>query len=90
MFGGSYLHSIIIDQPEEGDWKLYMSSVCEDAYFMLSQFNSNPMVGIYMDSEVKTNTSIPLQIKVENPEILDMDSMKINIKKGKKGKFQKQ
>ncbi|HDR7713901.1 esterase/lipase family protein [Bacillus cereus] len=82
VFGGSYLHSITINQPEEGDWKLYMSSVHEDAYFMLSQFNSNPMVEINMDSEVKTNTSIPLQIKVENPEILDMDSMKINIKKG--------
>lgn len=82
MFGGSYLHSIPIDQPEEGDWKLYMSSVNEDAYFILSQFNSNPVVGINMDSEVKTNTSIPLQIKVENPEILDMDYMKINIKKG--------
>lgn len=84
MFGGSYLQSITIDQPEEGDWKLYMSSVNEDAYFMLAQFNSNPIVSINMDSKVKTNTSIPLQIKVENPDILDMDYMKINIKKGER------
>lgn len=82
MFDGSYLHRISITQPEKGDWKLYMNGTREDAYFMVAQFNSNPIISINMDSAVKANTSIPIQIKIENPEILNMDSMKINIKIG--------
>lgn len=82
VFDGSYLHRISINQPEKGDWKLYMSSTKEDAYFMMAQFNNNPIISINMDSVVKANTSIPLQIKIEDPETLNMASMKINIKKG--------
>jgi len=82
VFNGSYLHRISINQPEKGDWKLYMNSTKEDAYFMMAQFNSNPIISINMDSVVKANTSIPIQIKIENPEILNMNSMKVNIKKG--------
>ncbi|MCU5590085.1 lipase [Bacillus cereus] len=82
VFDGSYLHRISINQPEKGDWKLHMSSTKEDAYFMIAQFNNNPIISINMDSVVKANTSIPLQIKIEDPETLNMASMKINIKKG--------
>ena len=81
VFDGSYLHHISINLPEKGDWKLYMSSKKDDAYFMMAQFNSNPIISINMDSVVKANTSIPLKIKIENPENLNMASMKINIKK---------
>ncbi|MHA4327774.1 esterase/lipase family protein [Bacillus cereus] len=82
VFDGSYLQRISISQPEKGDWKLCMNSTKEDAYFMMAQFNSNPIISINMASVVKANTSIPLKIKIENPETLSITSMKINIKKG--------
>lgn len=58
-----------------------MNSTKEDAYFIMAKFNSNPIISINMDPVVKANTSIPIQIKIENPEILNMDSIKINVKK---------
>lgn len=89
VFDGSYLHRIAINQPEKGDWKLYMNSTKEDAYFMMAQFNSNPIISINMASVVKANTSIPLRIKIENSEILSRASMRINIKKGESETSQK-
>ncbi|MCU4946841.1 hypothetical protein OCF15_17295 [Bacillus cereus] len=80
LFGGSYLHSISIKRPEKGDWKLHMSSTKEDAYFMFAQFDSNPSISINIESVVKAKTSIPLYIKIENPEIIDLESLKIKIK----------
>ncbi|MGU3443888.1 lipase [Bacillus cereus] len=80
IFGDSYLHNVTINQPEIGEWKVSMKSSKKDAYFMFTHFKAPSIISVDVDSSMKINTSTPLQVKIEKPELLDLKSIKIKVK----------
>ena len=77
---GAKIHAYRIPQPEAGEWKVRMISPDDGAYLLAVSFIGEGTLDVQMDQSRAKDKGVPLQIRLKNPRLWDVNSFDVRVR----------